>query len=101
MSMAEFIPVEAIPNTEPPSPETPRRRSTGPKTPHGKARSSMNRLTHGCRSEKTVLPDEDPTEFEFTVQAWFDHYQPSEDDELAGMLVYETALAHWHCKRNR
>lgn len=41
-------------------PEKPERpnRSTGPITPDGKARSSMNRLTHGCRSERTVLPDQ-------------------------------------------
>jgi hypothetical protein len=101
METDEFITPEDIPDTKPLSPEKSLNRSTGPKTPTGKARSSMNRLTHGCRSEKTVLPDEDPAEFEFTIQAWFDHYQPAEDDELAGMLVYETALAHWHFKRNR
>jgi hypothetical protein len=109
MSMDEFITEENIPNAQPLSAEKPRNRSTGPKTPDGKARSSMNRLTHGCRSQITVLPDEDPAEFEFTVQAWFDHYQPAQgdqvagvlDDEVAGMLVYDTALAHWHFKRNR
>jgi hypothetical protein len=110
MPMDEFITPEDIPDLQPLSPEKPLNRSTGPKTPAGKARSSMNRLTHGCRSQKTVLPDEDPAEFEFTIQAWFDHYGPAQggevagvlqDDELAGMLVYETALAHWHLKRNR
>lgn len=75
-------------------------RSTGPRTPEGKARSSLNRLTHGCRSEQILIPTEDPKELEFTVEAWFDHYQPG-DDELAGLLVYETALAHWFLKRNR
>jgi len=75
-------------------------RSTGPRTPAGKARSSLNRLTHGCRSEQILLKTEDPEEFEFTMQAWFDHYQPG-DDELAGLLVHETAIAHWFLKRNR
>ena len=101
MSMDEFITPENIPDIQPLSPEKPRNRSTGPKTPDGKARSSMNRLTHGCRSKITVLPDEDPAEFDFTIQAWFDHYEPAEDDEVADMLVYDTALAHWHFKRNR
>src|SRR5689334_559086 len=70
MSMDEFITEEAIQNTEPPSPETPRKRSTGPKTPHGKARSSVNRLTHGCRSEKTALPDEDLRHHSYPQTAW-------------------------------
>ena len=108
MPTDEFLTEENSDDAQPLSPEKPLNRSTGPKTPHGKARSSMNRLTHGCRSEKTVLPDENPAEFEFTVQAWFDHYQPAQgdqvagmlDDEVAGLLVYETALAHWHFKRN-
>ena len=101
MPSDEFLTEENFDDTQPLSADKPTHRSTGPKTPKGKARSSMNRLTHGCRSQLTVLPDEDPAEFEFTVQAWFDHYQPDESDEVAGMLVYDTALAHWHFKRNR
>lgn len=71
---------------------------TGPRTPDGKAKSSQNSLKHGCRSEKTVLPDEDPAEFEATVQAWFDHYRP--DTQPAVSLVEQLALAHWKLKRN-
>ncbi len=73
--------------------------STGPRSDTGKSRSSKNRLTHGCCSETAILQDEDPEEFEFTIQAWFDNYGPS--DEMDEMLVHETALAHWHFKRNR
>lgn len=74
-------------------------RSTGPRTPKGKAKSSMNRLTHGLRSEKTVLRDEDPAEFEATVQAWLDVYQPQDrkEDELVNEIIH----AHWHLKRAR
>ncbi len=72
--------------------------STGPRSPEGKAKSSQNSLKHGCRSEKTVLPDEDPAEFESTVQAWFDHYRP--DSQPAIGLVEQLALAHWKLKRN-
>ena len=100
MPIDEFVTEENFQDAQPLSADKPLNRSTGPKSPAGKARSSMNRLTHGCRSKLTVLPDEDPAEFEFTVQAWFDHYQPDEDDEVAGLLVYDTALAHWHFKRN-
>ncbi len=36
----------------------------GPKTPRGKAASSMNRLTHGARSECVIIPGENPEEYE-------------------------------------
>ncbi len=70
---------------------------TGPTSPEGKAKSSMNRLTHGCRSEKTVLRDEDPAEFDCLVDSWFDQYKPQDADAI--MLVQETARAHWFFKR--
>lgn len=74
-------------------------RSTGPRTPAGKAKSSMNRLTHGLRSDKTILRDEDPAEWEATVQAWLDIYQPQDrkEDELVNEIVH----AHWQLKRAR
>jgi hypothetical protein len=39
-------------------------KSTGPRTPEGKARSSRNATTHGIFCHDMVLPDEDPKEFE-------------------------------------
>ena len=73
--------------------------SGGPRTPEGKANSSMNRLSHGCRSEKTIVPGEDPTEFEACMRAWFEAYGPQ--DEISAHLVEETALADWFLRRNR
>ena len=97
--------IKSTPTTEPaPEPAaesetTKPGHSTGPRTPAGKAKSSMNRLKHGCRSEKAVLRDEDPAEYEANMQAWIDTYNPqdSKEDEL----VHELALAHWHLKRAR
>jgi len=57
----------------------------------------MNRLVHGCRSQKLVLRHEDPAEFEATVRGWFEHYAPQ--DEVAVSLVEELAKAHWFLKR--
>ena len=39
-------------------------KSTGPRTQAGKDRSKMNAVTHGCRAETLVLPEEDPQELE-------------------------------------
>ena len=72
-------------------------RSTGPRSSEGKAASSMNRLTHGLRSEKAVLPGEDRSEYQATVENWFEQYDPHDHDEI--LLVEETALAHWHLQR--
>jgi hypothetical protein len=72
--------------------------STGPRSPEGKARSSMNRLTHGCRSEQLILNHEDPAEFEFIMNGWLEAYKP--EDAIAQHLVEETAKAHWFLKRN-
>jgi hypothetical protein len=72
--------------------------STGPRSPNGKAKSSLNRLTHGCRSEQILIPGEDPAEFEFLMNEWFDTYSPQ--DSTASNLVEETAKAYWFLKRN-
>jgi hypothetical protein len=80
-------------------PLPPRTGATGPRTPEGKAKSSQNSLQHGCRSEKSVLPDEDPAAFEATVQHWFSYYQP--DNAAAVTLVENLALAAWQLKRNQ
>lgn len=73
-------------------------RGGGPRSTDGKARSSLNRLSHGCRSEQHIIPGEDPAEFEFTMDAWLDAYNP--EDHVCLQLVEETAKAHWFLKRN-
>ena len=73
-------------------------RSTGPTSPEGKARSSLNRLTHGCRSEQIIINGEDPAEFEFLMDHWFNAYEPQ--DFVAQGLVEELGKAHWMLKRN-
>ena len=40
------------------------RKSTGPKTEEGKARSRNNALRHGLTAELAVLPHEDPHQYE-------------------------------------
>ena len=72
---------------------------TGPRTPEGKVKSSRNSFKHGLRSEKTVLPDEDPAAFEATVQHWFAQYNSA--DPAAISLVEKLARADWQLKRTQ
>ena len=39
-------------------------KSTGPRTPRGKAKSSLNAVTHGLTAQSSVLPGEDPDQLE-------------------------------------
>ena len=51
-------------------------RSTGPKTPEGKAASSRNATRHGLTGVFHVLPHEDPAEFEQLAAAVRDEFRP-------------------------
>ncbi|HEX4228726.1 MAG TPA: hypothetical protein VHZ07_08650 [Bryobacteraceae bacterium] len=74
-----------------------RARSTGPRTPQGKAVSSQNATTHGCRSKTLILPDEDPAEYESLHKNWWDHYQPAGQAEET--LVKQLIDNHWYLMR--
>jgi hypothetical protein len=73
--------------------------STGPRTEAGKAVSSMNRLTHGCRSEQVILRNEDPAEYAAVIAAWFQQYNPQNPAER--LLVDQTAHAQWFLMRSQ
>jgi hypothetical protein len=91
--MGDFI-IDELPTQLPQ-----RKGPTGPRTSEGKAKSSKNSLQHGSRSPKTVLPDENPAEFEATVQRWFTQYEP--DTPAAISLVEKLARAEWQLKRTQ
>jgi len=46
------------------------RKSTGPRTPEGQAKSSMNALKHGNRSRKVALLLEESCAFEDRLRKW-------------------------------
>jgi hypothetical protein len=74
------------------------RRSTGPKTAEGKARSRGNALKHGLRAETLSLPSEDPAVAAERSRAWNDYYQPESPaaQHLVNACVQATLL-HDRC----
>jgi hypothetical protein len=71
--------------------------STGPRTPVGRRRSSLNALTHGLTAASPVLPSEDPAAYEAHCRGFRDEYQPATPTET--QLVHELAGAAWRLNR--
>ncbi|MFO1035967.1 MAG: hypothetical protein U1E45_03905 [Geminicoccaceae bacterium] len=67
--------------------------SRGPVTEAGKARSSLNGVSHGlCGETFFLLPDEDPAEFERYEAMWLAHWCPRDGPE------WQAALAVVRCR---
>ena len=73
-------------------------RSTGPKTPEGKARASQNARTHGLLAKDVVLRDEDPRLFDEQRDALRTHFDPVGAYEE--LLVERMAIAAWKMRRS-
>jgi choline dehydrogenase-like flavoprotein len=72
-------------------------RSTGPRTPQGKAVSALNNFRHGFNGAFTVLPWEKQDEFDMLQGALRDEHKPSGLTET--VLVDRMAQALWLSKR--
>src|SRR5690242_15002843 len=72
-------------------------RSTGPKTPEGKAVSCLNRFKHGCTGAFTVLPWESQDAFDMLIGSLRDEHKPCSVTEM--ILVDKMAQALWLSKR--
>ena len=73
------------------------KKSTGPRTPEGKARSSRNARKHGRLSTDAVIPGEDPAEFERllnAVEAW-----ALPRNYLERQICLQIADAQWRMQR--
>ena len=73
------------------------KKSTGPRTPEGKARSSKNALKHGLLAQDSVIPGEDPAEFDRHLTTYGDTYLPRNCIEKE--LVRQIADAAWRMQR--
>ena len=74
-------------------------KSTGPRTPEGRARSSRNALKHGLASEHAVLDTEDRKLFDQLLSSYRADLQP--DGPLESDLVDQIAIAAWRLRRFR
>ena len=73
------------------------KKSTGPRTEEGKSRVSKNALKHGLLARDTVLPGEDPAEFDRQLAALEADIQPANSLEFE--LVRQIADAQWRMRR--
>jgi len=72
-------------------------KSTGPKTPEGKANVCMNSLRHGMRARAVVLPNENQGRFHQLCDELEAEWQPQTTTEMA--LLEKMAIAQWKLVR--
>jgi hypothetical protein len=73
------------------------KRSTGPRTPVGKERSSRNALRHGLLARESVLPDEDGDEFDALAARIRQDLRPQ--GELEELLCQRVITTAWRLSR--
>ena len=73
------------------------KKSTGPRTPEGKARVSKNALKHGLLAQDSVIPGEDPAEFDRHLTTYQDTYLPRNCVEKE--IVRQSADSAWRMRR--
>jgi hypothetical protein len=71
--------------------------STGPKTPEGKQRSSLNALRHGLTGQIVVMPTEDLQAYQLHLTSFTDEYHPQGATEAN--LVQALADTSWRLNR--
>jgi hypothetical protein len=74
-------------------------KSTGPTSPEGKARSSLNALKSGIDAWSLIIPGEDPAELEALTAAFLLHHHPAGPNQLS--LVDTLIFAEWTQRRLR
>ena len=72
-------------------------RSTGPRTPAGKARVSSNALKHGLTGRDVVLPGENPDDFDSFRAGLLTRLNPQ--GELEGAFAEKIAADLWRLRR--
>src|SRR5262245_29176029 len=73
------------------------RRSAGPNTSAGKARSRVNAWKHGLTAEQVVIPGEDVEQLKAIGRELWEEYQPLPGTE--SLLVERLAYYEWRMRR--
>jgi hypothetical protein len=73
------------------------KKSTGPKTSEGKARSRLNAMKHGLTAKTLVLPGEEAEALQARIEAWKADMKPASD--LQDYLVERAVIASWQLDR--
>ena len=73
------------------------RKSTGPRTPLGKARVVLNALKSGIDAKILVLRDENPEDFKALHQEYYDRWTPTTPDQR--FLVDSMITSEWMIRR--
>lgn len=73
------------------------KKSAGPVTPEGKARSARNGTRHGLTSKVVLLACEDPAEYDRLLAAYREFWQPATQPESD--LVDDYVAARWRLNR--
>ncbi len=72
-------------------------KSTGPRTPEGKAGSRLNALRHGLRARTVLLPGESQEEFDRLCDDLESEWQPKTRTEL--FYLEQMAVSQWKLAR--
>jgi hypothetical protein len=72
-------------------------KSTGPKTPEGRAAVRLNGVKHGLTAETIVLKGESEADFTGMLESFEAEHAPTTPTEEA--LVVQLALANWRLRR--
>ena len=72
-------------------------KSHGPKTPEGKAISSMNAMKHGLTSKTLLLQNENSEQFTEMMNSYFDYLAPK--NQIETDLVADLVAARWRLRR--
>jgi hypothetical protein len=73
------------------------RSSTGPRTPEGKRRVSLNALKHGLTGRQVVMPTEDPDEFDAHRNDLLTELDPQ--GAVQSALAEQIVLSSWRLRR--